>query len=124
MTELDLQKFTVSLLRFNAADRVIWFAVPNGESRSARTGAKLKAMGVRPGVADMVIVLPRGVACFLELKAAGGRLSDRQKVFRTFCELNGAPYAVASSPEEVERILREWGAIGRGEAKATLARAA
>lgn len=113
MTELDLQKFTVSLLRFNAADRVIWFAVPNGESRSARTGAKLKAMGVRAGVADMVIVLPGGEACFLELKAAAGRLSDRQKVFRTLCELNGATYAVASTPEEVERLLRAWGAIGK-----------
>lgn len=113
MTELNLQKFTVALLRLNAADRVIWFAVPNGESRSARTGAKLKAMGVRPGVADIVIVLPGGMVAFLELKAAAGRLSDRQKVFRTFCELNGAPYEVASTPAEVERILKEWGAIGK-----------
>jgi hypothetical protein len=111
MTELELQKFTVALLKLNAADRVVWFAVPNGESRSARTGAKLKAMGVRPGVADLVIILPGGAAAFLELKAPGGRPSQHQKVFRTFCELNGAPYAVACSPEEVNEILSDWGAV-------------
>ena len=124
MSELDLQKFVVALLRLNAADRVMWFAVPNGESRSARTGAKLKAMGVRPGVADLVIVLPGGKAAFLELKAEGGRVSQSQKVFRTFCELNGAPYAVASSTGEAERILREWGAIGRPAQPIAMARAA
>ena len=113
MSELDLQKFTASLLRFNAARGVIWFHPANGESRSARTGAKLKAMGVRKGVADMVIVLPGGHVCFLELKTPKGSTKPEQRAFRDDCERIGAPYAIARTSAEVEHVLRGWGAIGQ-----------
>lgn len=36
------------------------FAVPNGGSRSARVGAAMKAEGVRKGVPDMCLPVPRG----------------------------------------------------------------
>ena len=108
MNEFLLQKFAVSLLRFNAAPGVLWFHCPNGESRSARTGAKLKAMGVRAGVADLIIVRPGGLVYFLELKTAKGSLSIAQRAFRDACEANGVPYSVAYSPERVEAVLRGW----------------
>ena len=111
MTELALQKFAASLLRLNAAPGVLWFHCPNGESRSARTGAKLKAMGVLRGVADLVIVRPGGLVHFLELKTPKGSLSIEQRAFRDMCEYHGVPYAVAISPERVETVLRAWGAL-------------
>lgn len=111
MTELSLQKFAAKLLRLNAAPDVIWFHPPNGESRSARTGGKLKAMGTMAGVADLVIVCPGGRVRFLELKTPKGSLSANQRAFRTLCEFNGAPYAVATTSAEVEDILRSWGAL-------------
>lgn len=111
MTELALQTFAATLLRLNAMPGVIYFHVPNGEYRSPRTGARLKAMGVLPGVADITVVLPGGSVAFLELKVKGGSLNPNQRAFRTLCESNGTPYAVARTPEEVTATLRGWGAL-------------
>ena len=106
--EDGLQKFTVELLRFNAAPGVIWFHCPNGAPTSARTGARMKAMGLLAGVADMVIIRPGGLVYFLELKSPKGRLSPAQKAFEDACWVNGIPYAIASNPERVEAVLRGW----------------
>jgi streptogramin lyase len=123
MNEFALQKFTAALLRLNAKG-VIWFHPANGESRSPRTGGRLKAMGVRRGVPDFVIVPPSGQVCFLELKSAAGRMSPEQKAFRDDCASIGCPYEVAKTSAEVEHILREWGVIGRPTQPIAIARAA
>lgn len=125
MTELALQKFAASLLRLNAAQDVIWFHPPNGEARSARTGARLKAMGVLAGVADLAVVLPGGLVRFLELKTPKGRLSPPQKAFRERCEASSVLYETATTPEEVEAVLRGWGALRGGvPARASIKKAA
>jgi len=55
--------------------------VPNGEYRARHTAARLKRMGVRPGVPDILILVPangyHGMA--IELKKPGGRLSKHQE---------------------------------------------
>ena len=108
LPEDGLQKFTVELLRFNAAPGVLFFHCPNGAPTSPRTGARMKAMGLLAGVADMVIVRPGGLVYFLELKSLKGTLSPAQRAFRDACGDNGIPYAIAASPESVEAILRGW----------------
>jgi len=59
----------------------LMFHPPNGGKRSARTGAKLKAMGTKPGVPDVVLPVPRQGygALFIELKTPQGRMSESQK---------------------------------------------
>ena len=49
------------------------FAVPNGGQRSPRTAARLKAEGVRAGVPDVCLPVPRGGmhGLFIELKRPG-----------------------------------------------------
>lgn len=111
MSEFDLQRFTVQLLTLNGRSDCVWFAVPNGEYRSKRTGARLKAMGVRPGVADIAIILPGGKSAFMELKSPTGRLSPEQRVFRADAEAAGALYAIADTPELVQFVLASWGAL-------------
>lgn len=56
------------------------FAIPNGGKRDAKTAMILKNMGVRAGVPDVFISVPRGGAhgLFVELKKVGGKLSDDQ----------------------------------------------
>lgn len=113
LKEDPIHKFAVQLLGFNAVPGLIYFHCPNGAKMSERTVAFMKRMGMLPGVADLTIVLPGGRACFLELKREkGGVMSPEQIAFRDLCGRNGTPYAVANSPDEVERILRGWGAIG------------
>jgi hypothetical protein len=111
MTEYDLQRFVIQYLKLNAVRGLIYYHCPNGESRSPRTGAKLKAMGVRPGVADICMTLPGGSSAYLELKGPKGRSSPEQRIFRADCETIGARYEVASSTDEVMAILSRWGAV-------------
>lgn len=109
--EFSLQTFAVDLLRLGAAPKVIWFHCPNGEARSPRTGARLKRMGVRPGVPDLCFVLPGGQSAFLELKSGSGHLTQAQRQFRDAAADAGAKYAVANNPDGVTTVLREWGAL-------------
>lgn len=59
------------------------FAIPNGGARSKITGAILKAEGVRAGVPDLFVCVPRGGfhGLYLELKSPIGRLRPDQVTF-------------------------------------------
>lgn len=62
--------------------RLTWFAVPNGGQRNVIVATRLKREGVRAGVPDLAIMIPRGGhgALFVEMKALkGGRASKAQK---------------------------------------------
>ena len=65
----------------------LYYHTPNGERRSLATGAKLKKMGVLPGVPDYTLLARSGCGkyfgLFLELKSHNGRLSDSQRNFKT-----------------------------------------
>jgi hypothetical protein len=110
--EARLQAAIIEHIKLRVRKGVLWFHVPNGEHRSKSTGAKLKRMGVRPGVADLVFVLPpNGEVCFLELKADAGRPSDAQLVFADACEAAGATYAIAWDLEHALTLLEAWRVI-------------
>lgn len=117
-SEFALQVAIVELLERAGTPGVVWFHVPNGEKRSKSTGAKLKRMGVRPGVADLVFIGNGGVVRFLELKASDGIFSPDQLTFCHDVEWLGALYAVARSIDDAIRILSAWGAIRTRPAQA------
>jgi hypothetical protein len=60
-------------------------AIPNGGKRGAFEAARLKAEGVKAGVSDLFLALPRqGMAgLWLEMKAPGGRLGASQREWLT-----------------------------------------
>ena len=108
--EERLQRAVVQFLTLAVdAAQCLWWHVPNGGHRSKAAAARLKLMGVRPGVPDLAFILPGGRAGFIELKAGRGTLSDDQKAFRINALTQGAFWAEARSISEVERILRGWG---------------
>jgi len=69
--------------------------------------AKLKRMGLRPGVADLVFIKDSR-AYFLEMKKPGEKQSDNQIDFQFDCAVVKAQYAVAWSFEDAIKILRFW----------------
>ena len=111
VTEDKIHKAAIQLLGLAAHPRLVYWHTPNGEARSSITGAKLKTMGVLPGVADLCFVLPDGRAAFIEIKAKSGRQSQEQREFqRRVIEAHGL-YAVCHSHEEICSVLTGWGAL-------------
>lgn len=109
--EYQLQKAIWQHIMLLKPANVIAYAVPNGEHRSKRTGARLKAMGVVAGVPDFAFVLADGRAAFLELKSSRGRLSPGQKAFADQCLSMEVEYAVSADLDTCLNILTAWGVI-------------
>lgn len=59
------------------------------------------------GVADRIVCLPGGVVWFVELKAAGGRLSPLQQVFADEMARLGQNYCVLWSKEDVDTWIQQ-----------------
>jgi hypothetical protein len=117
LKESDIQIQVADWLRlFEASCGFIFWATPNEAMGEAKTGAglgrmaRLKRMGLRSGVADIVIV-KAGRAYFLELKREYGTLSKAQTTFAREAIAVEALYDVAYSFEEAQKIVKDWGII-------------
>lgn len=88
---------------FPTLPRKLLFAVPNGGSRNKIEAANMKKQGVTPGVADVILLIPKkGYASLcLEFKTATGRQSDEQKEFQKQAEMCRSKYAIVRSAMEV-----------------------
>lgn len=75
------------------AHRQMLYAVPNGGKRDKETARVMKATGVKPGVADLHLILFEEVV-FIELKVNGNTLDPEQIKFRDRVTLRGHRYIV------------------------------
>jgi len=110
-SEFQFQASLVKQWQYLRRAGVIMFAVPNGELRDKRAAAKLKAMGVLPGVADLIFLWATGTTVrvlFLELKAKGRGLSDAQRWFRDNVRMIRCYFEVADNIDEALKILRKY----------------
>lgn len=82
-----------------------WTTFPAGGGGKAR-GGQLKAMGLKAGVPDILIVW-QGLAFWIELKAPRGVLSAEQRLVHDRLAFAGCERpAVCRSVDDVERALR------------------
>jgi hypothetical protein len=90
-----------------------WFAVPNAARRSMNLAAKMRAEGMKAGVADLVFIAPpHGRAFFLEMKKEkGGRRSDAQLLFAREIKEAGASHEFADGFAQAVAILEGWGLL-------------
>ena len=86
--------------------------IPNGGKRDIRTAAKLKAEGVKPGVPDIFLPVPRGGkhGLYIELKRRkGGTLSAAQEAWIRALTAQGYVCCVCHGWEaaraEIERYM-------------------
>ena len=93
----------------NIPDKLI-FAVPNGGSRHVREAANLKRQGVKPGVSDVIVLIPKkGFASLcLEFKIKRGKQSDHQKEFQKQAELCRNKYVVVRSASQAIEELKKY----------------
>ena len=114
MTEHDIQRnlFTWAGFAKNTYPELKWmFAVPNGGKRHRLTAVKLKAEGVKAGVADVMLPAIRGNygGLWVEMKTPKGRLTPNQKQFLQDMDKAGYKTAVCFSTkqaiDEIEQYL-------------------
>ncbi len=108
-TEFSLHCAIAGFLSLNTDPAVWdWFHVPNGEKRSKAAAGRLKAMGVKAGVSDLVID-HQGRITYVEIKGASGSLSRAQKAWRDAAITRGVEFHTVRSIEEMEAVLTGLG---------------
>jgi hypothetical protein len=109
--EQRLQIQVANFLRLALRPPTVWTAFPAGGGGKVR-GARLKAMGLKAGWADLQILHPMGLntlVVFIELKAKRGRLSEAQIATCEALWAANARYVECRSLEEVQRCLERAG---------------
>ena len=86
------------------------FAIPNGGGRAQFDAKNLQRSGVRPGIEDYLLPVPRDIwhGLFIELKADDGDVSAEQREVAEFHRAQGYQSRVAWGHEEAIGILREY----------------
>lgn len=112
--EHNIQVAICDVLTYGLPKGAIFWAVPNGGSRSkftAKNGRtfsleakRLKDEGVKPGVSDLMILCEGRLIC-LEVKTEKGRQSPAQKEWEQEVTAAGGLYRVVRSTDDVRTFL-------------------
>lgn len=86
------------------------FHVKNETTEGAARVASDKSMGVRPGVPDLCLPVPKGNyhSLWLEMKNEKGRPSEAQKWWIKELNLQGCYAAICHGWEEAVRVLEDY----------------
>lgn len=104
-SEDEVQAAIVQALRI-AYPKALVAAIPNGGKRDIAEAAKMRNTGTLAGMPDLVVVLPDQKVAWIEVKAAGGRLSPQQtEVIRVLTDL-GHPVCVARDIGDAVSFVR------------------
>ena len=87
------------------------YHVPNEAKRSRREGKEIVAQGLRKGVPDICLPVPRGGygALYIELKRQqGGRVSEEQRAWIDALNRAGNKAVVCKGFEEARKQIEEY----------------
>lgn len=87
------------------------YAIPNGGKRAIKTAVALKKQGVKRGVPDMCLPVPRGGfnGLYIELKRVkGGTVSDEQREWIAALNSQGYKAIICHGAEEAIEQIRGY----------------
>ena len=112
MLEWEIQAEFISLIRYYEKQYPfleLIYSVPNEAKRTRFTANRLKSIGLKSGVSDIVFPYPNGeyASLYLEFKTKTGIVSDNQKAYIKL--LRGAKNRaeVVRSSKEALKLLEE-----------------
>lgn len=114
MTEHDQQSLLfewASYFENRVPELSLMFAVPNGGKRHIGVAIKMKAEGVKAGVPDIVLPVPRKGfhGMFIEMKnGKKGKVADNQKWWLQRLSEQGYNCVVCYSYEEAKDAISEY----------------
>lgn len=107
--QVEIVKYLIPLRRQGLLE---FFSVPNEAAGNPVRQGQMIAMGLRPGVSDIVLLFPGRRVAFMEVKNEAGKQRDAQERFQQMCVSFGFPYRIVRSVSEarayVESLLGEW----------------
>ena len=107
-TESQIQKDFVRWFRARYESiEPLFFAVGNGGARNVWTAKIMKDEGVRAGVSDLILLIPRHgyAALLIETKTPDGKQSDSQKVFERMAKSFRYKYAVVRDLTTFQQLM-------------------
>lgn len=110
MNESDHQKALITWARLSIGkypELKYLYAIPNGGKRNIMTAARMKAEGVRAGVSDLHLPVPRGGfhGLWIEMKADRGKLSELQAEWLAAMETLGHRAVVAQGWDYARAVI-------------------
>jgi len=109
--EFNLHVALVSLIKRTINKHWIFFHPANGEKRDIVTASRLRAMGVMPGMPDLLFIGPGPALFALELKRDGGRMSEAQIAVHSHLMACGCGYLMTNSIDEAVATLKALGIV-------------
>ncbi len=106
-SEQAVQRAVCQHLRQRGARGLVWWHTPNGGRRGPVEAAIFNGLGVRAGVADLIL-LHDGQAYALELKTERGRPSAAQTQFISEFRAAGGVGAIANGLDQALHALEAW----------------
>lgn len=107
-TEADIQRAIGAYLDRVLPQGSMWAAIPGGEYRvGAREGFRLKRLGARAGMPDILIVHD-GRALFFEVKRPGSYPTAVQRATHDALRIAGCRVSVVRSVDDARAALEAW----------------
>ena len=96
--------------QYQHPELALLYAIPNGGHRHKAVAAKLKAEGVRKGVPDICLPVPRGRwhGLYIEMKTPTGTVRPEQKRWLAALRSQGYDAAVCRGWESARRFIEEY----------------
>jgi hypothetical protein len=112
--ETNLQKACVEWFRFQYPSQYFLLFANNQNGKDQKEQIRLNAMGVVPGVSDLIYISPKGVV-FIEMKAPAvpilkkkaGKQSPEQKEWQAQVNALGYHYFLVDSFEKFEWLIKQ-----------------
>lgn len=110
ITEEQIHLTVMDWVRLNPSLEPYVFHVANQGKRAVQYTAKLKRMGLKPGVSDLFIAIPsKGYhGAWMELKSAKGVLSPAQKQFMKDMGDKGYKTYCCKSIEDAINCIKDY----------------
>ena len=88
----------------------LMFAIPNGGHRHKAVAARMKAEGVKRGVPDICLPVPRGIwhGLYIELKTSTGRVSREQRRWIALLITQGYRADVCRGWQQARQLIEEY----------------
>ena len=106
-TENQIQRSIAKYLDMMLLSDAFWTAINPIPGKSIVAASNSKAMGMKGGVPD-ILILFRGQSIWVEVKREGGYLDKRQKLVHADIEMAGGAVYTARSIDDIQEILQQW----------------